>query len=167
MRWLIFAYGFQATVVYRLGSWASCREGTFFMRGVKSATLIPYGVLVVLIRLMYNIKISRKAKIGSGLYIGHFGNIKLGECVLGDYCSIQQSVHIEENRQKGKEVTRIGSNVWIGGHVRIIPGVVIGDQATISAGSVVRDTVPAKSLLVGNPGRVINKNYDNSRILGL
>ena len=168
VRCLIFSYGFQATVVYRLGWWASCRQkNTLYIKLVKSATLILYAVLVVLIRMMYSINISRKAKIGAGLYIGHFGNIKLGKCIIGEYCSIQQSVHIEEDRRKENGLTHIGSRVWIGGHVRICPGVVIGNRATISAGSVVSDDVAAGSLVVGNPGRIINKNYDNSKILGL
>ncbi len=171
VRWLIFAYGFQATVIYRLGYWASSwRNDTAPVKIFKSANLLVYGPLVFLIRIFYGINISRKAKIGSGLYIGHFGNIKLGKCVLGDCCSIQQSVHIENvaGCKPGEEViTHIGSRVWIGGHVRIHPGIEIGDNVTISAGSVVLDNVPDNCLVVGNPGRIINKNYDNSTILGL
>ena len=167
VRWLVFAYGFQATVVYRLGYWASCDGGSLPLRIAKYAPLVLYGVLVVLIRMMYGIKISRKAEIGPGLYIGHFGNIKLGKCIMGEHCSVQQSVQIEESKSEKNGITHIGSRAWIGGHVRIRPGVVIGDQATLSAGSVVLDNVPAKSLVVGNPGRIINKNYDNSKILGL
>ena len=49
---------------------------------------------------------------------------------------------------------RIGSNVWIGGGAIILPGVSIGDDALIGAGSVVTRDVPARATAFGNPARV-------------
>lgn len=49
----------------------------------------------------------------------------------------------------------IGNNVWLGGGVIVCPGVSIGDNAVIGAGSVVTRDVPAAVLAVGNPCRVI------------
>ena len=49
---------------------------------------------------------------------------------------------------------RIGRNVWIGGGAIILPGVSIGDDALIGAGSVVTRDVPAGAVAVGNPARV-------------
>lgn len=51
----------------------------------------------------------------------------------------------------------IGSNVWIGGASIILQGVTIGDNTTIGAGSVVTEDIPANTLAVGNPCRVIRK----------
>ena len=51
----------------------------------------------------------------------------------------------------------IGNNVWIGGHACILPGVNIGDNAIIGAGSVVTHDIPAGSVAVGNPCRVVRK----------
>ncbi len=48
----------------------------------------------------------------------------------------------------------IGANVWIGGGAMILPGVTIGDDAIIGAGSVVTRDVPAGGVAVGNPARV-------------
>ena len=48
---------------------------------------------------------------------------------------------------------RIGRNVWIGGGAIILPGVTIGDDALIGAGSVVTRDVPAGATVVGNPAR--------------
>ncbi len=49
----------------------------------------------------------------------------------------------------------IGRNVWIGGGAIILPGVSIGDDATVGAGSVVTRDVPAGATVVGNPARVL------------
>lgn len=49
---------------------------------------------------------------------------------------------------------RIGANVWIGAGAIILPGVTMGDDAIIGAGSVVTRDVPAGATVVGNPARV-------------
>lgn len=63
-----------------------------------------------------------------------------------------------EERNTRKEWARpitIGNNVWIGGSVTVLPGVTIGDNCTIGAGSVVVHDIPANSVAVGNPCKVI------------
>ncbi len=49
----------------------------------------------------------------------------------------------------------IGSNVWIGGGAIICPGVTIGDNSVIGAGAVVTRDIPANTVAVGNPAKVI------------
>lgn len=49
----------------------------------------------------------------------------------------------------------IGNNVWIGGNTVILPGVHIGDNAVIGAGSVVTGDIPPWCVAAGNPCRVI------------
>lgn len=49
----------------------------------------------------------------------------------------------------------IGSGVWLGAHVVVLPGVTIGDGAVIGAGSVVTRDVPAGMVAAGNPARVL------------
>jgi galactoside O-acetyltransferase len=49
---------------------------------------------------------------------------------------------------------RIGRNVWIGSSAQILPGVTIGDNAVIGAGSVVTNDIPANVVAVGVPCRV-------------
>lgn len=50
---------------------------------------------------------------------------------------------------------RVGNNVWIGANVCVLPGVSIGNNCVIGAGSVVNKDIPDNSLAVGNPCKVI------------
>jgi len=56
--------------------------------------------------------------------------------------------------ESGRPV-RIGANVWIGGGAIILPGITIGDDAIIGAGSVVTRDVPAGATVAGNPARAL------------
>ena len=61
-------------------------------------------------------------------------------------------------RRSGLEYARpirIGHDVWIGGGAIILPGVTIGDHSVIGAGSVVVRDVPAATVVVGNPARIL------------
>lgn len=61
-------------------------------------------------------------------------------------------------RNAGLEYARpitVGNNVWIGAQVCVLPGVTIGDNSVIGAGSVVTKNIPPNSVAVGNPCRVI------------
>ena len=59
-----------------------------------------------------------------------------------------------EGWEKGEPIS-VGANVWLGGGVIVCPGVTIGDNTVVGAGSVVTKDLPAGVLAVGNPARVI------------
>ena len=63
----------------------------------------------------------------------------------------------------GKPIT-IGSNCWIASNVVITGGVKIGEGCVIGAGSVVTKDIPANSLAVGNPCRVIREITEEDSI---
>lgn len=56
--------------------------------------------------------------------------------------------------------TRIGENCFIGGRSLILPGVEIGDDCVVGAGSVVTKSVPPRSVVAGNPARVIRSGIE-------
>lgn len=56
--------------------------------------------------------------------------------------------------------TRIGRRCFIGARSIIMPGVVIGDGSVVAAGSVVTKDVPARSIVAGNPARIIRSDID-------
>ena len=65
-----------------------------------------------------------------------------------------------EQRNAGLEYAypiTVGNNVWIGAQVCVLPGVTIGDNTVIGAGSVVTKNIPANVLAAGNPCRVIRE----------
>jgi maltose O-acetyltransferase len=66
-------------------------------------------------------------------------------------------VEPEPRRQKWEaaEPIVIGDNVWLGGGVVVLPGVTIGENTVVGAGSVVTRNLPANVVAVGNPARVV------------
>lgn len=61
---------------------------------------------------------------------------------------------LPEERNSGLETTApitLGDNVWLGGDVTILPGVTIGSNTVIGAGSVVTKDIPSGVVAVGNP----------------
>ena len=105
-------------------------------------------------------------RLGEGVFL-NFNCVILDvvEVTIGDKTQIAPGVQIltadhprsPEVRASGLEFGRpihIGRNVWIGGGAIILPGVTIGDDALVGAGSVVTRDVPAGATVVGNPARV-------------
>ena len=85
---------------------------------------------------------------------------------IGDDVQFGPGVHVytathpldADERRSGlerAEPVRIGAGAWIGGRAVICPGVSIGDNTVVGAGSVVVRSLPANVLAVGNPCRVV------------
>ncbi len=68
---------------------------------------------------------------------------------------------LTHDRTRGLYVhTRIGENCFIGGRSLILPGVEIGDNCVVGAGSVVTKSVPPRSVVAGNPARILKRDID-------
>lgn len=88
--------------------------------------------------------------------------------MIGPNVTIASAGHpiLPELREKGYQFNmpvHIGKNCWIGAGVIIVPGINIGDNTVIGAGSIVTKDIPANSVAVGNPCRVIREINDRDR----
>jgi hypothetical protein len=90
---------------------------------------------------------------GNGIILGH-------NVLIGPNVGIISANHSKNDFKQWKKVQpiTIGNNVWIGMNTVVLPGVSIGDNAVIGAGSVVTKDIPANSVAGGNPCKVIRKN---------
>lgn len=114
-------------------------------------------------------------EVGKNFYANYNCTIiDVAKVTIGDNCMLAPNVAIytaghpihPDTRNSafeyGKEVS-IGDNVWIGGNTVVCPGVHIGNNAVIGAGSVVTKDIPDWAIAAGNPCRVIRKITDEDR----
>ncbi len=109
----------------------------------------------------YNIFLGKEVFINFGCVFLDVNPITIGDyTMLGPYVQIYTATHPldaekrSEGPESGKPVT-IGNKCWIGGGTIINPGVKIGDNTTIGAGSVVTKDIPPSVFAAGNPCMVI------------
>jgi acetyltransferase-like isoleucine patch superfamily enzyme len=153
---------------------AGARTSVVFLEG-KSPLYCRAGRVVIGRRLLFKTRQVRSefgATKGGYLLIGDRVFINQGckivaqkfisigdDCLIGDFTSILDSNEHEVAPNSGvrKEPVTIGRNVWIGRNSVLLPGIDIGDNSVIGAGSIVTQNIPANSLAAGNPARVIRE----------
>lgn len=114
------------------------------------------GTILWILRNKQLIQISRKTRIGYGLYISHGGPVVVNPSTqIGDNCNLSQFVTIGSN--EGKAAV-IGDNVYIGPSCCIVEDVIIGNRVTIGAGSVVTKNIPDDATAAGNYAKILNYN---------
>ncbi len=106
----------------------------------------------------------QRVQIATGCFIGAGpAGLTLGDDVLispnctiltGTYLFDRLDLPLQEQGTITKSV-RIGHRVWIGSNSVVLSGAEIGDNVIVSAGSVVSGAVPANSIVLGNPAKVI------------
>ena len=110
--------------------------------------------------------------IGENFYTNH--NVSILDCAkvtFGDNvfiapnCVFSTAGHAidSEQRNQGLEIAlpiTVGDSVWIGTNVSVLPGVTIGSNTIIGAGSVVNKDIPDGVIAAGNPCKVIRKITD-------
>lgn len=111
----------------------------------------------------YNISIGENFYANFGLSILDAAKVTFGKnAFIGPNVGIYAAGHPLDAKERNTLIEyakpiAIGDNVWIGGDVTIVPGVSIGDNCVIGAGSVVTKDVPPNTLAAGNPCRPIKK----------
>ena len=111
-----------------------------------------------------HISIGNNTFINYNCVFNDYGKISIGDNVLiGFNVMLITSTHPTdpnkrlEKRNDGVKNINIGNNVWLGAQVIVLPGITIGDNSVIGAGSVVTKDVPPNVIAAGNPCRIIKK----------
>lgn len=114
----------------------------------------------------YNIHLGNHFFANHHLVILDCAKVSFGDNVLiGPNCGFYTAGHPKDTelRKQGLEYAypiAVGDNVWFGGGVQVCPGVRIGSNVIIGAGSVVIHDIPSNVLAAGNPCRVIRRLAD-------
>ena len=127
----------------------------------------------------FHTNFGRQLRIGKNVFINHgcscldLGGITIGDNVLiGPRVNLVSENHPVDPAQRafliGMPVT-IEDNVWIGAAATILPGVTVGENSVVAAGSVVTKDVPPNSIVGGVPAKLIKTidepgDQDNSTI---
>lgn len=111
----------------------------------------------------FNIHLGKNFYSNHNLVILDANKVEFGNNVfIGPNCGFYTSGHPLDykTRNKGLEYVKpikVGNNVWFGGNVCVLPGVTIGDNVVIGAGSVVNKDIPSNVVAVGNPCKVVKE----------
>jgi maltose O-acetyltransferase len=109
----------------------------------------------------YNIRLGRNCFINYNCVFLDCATIEIGDDLqMGPAVQLYTAYHPLDRAERaaGWEAAkpiRIGHGVWVGGGAIVLPGVTIGDGCVVGAGSVVTRDLPAGSLAVGNPARIV------------
>ena len=135
----------------------------FYQRILMYNVHIPWPVHFTSFITSYDkVKFGKRCSPGSSpfQYIQGTNGIELGDNVqLAPGVQIISANHDHNDYDKvlPSKPVKIGSNSWVGSNAVILPGVEIGENVTIGAGSIVTKDIPANTVAVGNPCKVIKK----------
>lgn len=118
-----------------------------------------YTLRLKLMSYKTHIQIPARTQIGEGFYIGHSGRIVINpEAKIGKNVNVATGVTIGyENRGKRKGSPTISDNCWIGTNAVIVGNVEIGEDVLVAPLAFVNFDVPAHSVVIGNPAKIISK----------
>ncbi|MGI2262438.1 MULTISPECIES: serine O-acetyltransferase [unclassified Staphylococcus] len=111
-------------------------------------------------RFFTGIEIHPGAQIGKRLFIDHGMGVVIGEtCRIGDNVTIYQGVTLGgTGKEKGKRHPDIGDNVLIAAGAKVLGNIKINSNVNIGANSVVLNSVPSYSTVVGIPGHIVKQD---------
>jgi len=140
--------GFHAVLFHRIAHWL----------WEKRVPIIPR-LISHISRFLTGIEIHPGARIGSGFFIDHGMGVVIGETtVIGNNVTLFQGVTLGgTGKEKGKRHPTLGNNIVIGVGAKVLGDIVIGDNVKVGANSVVLESVPPDSTVVGVPGRVVKQ----------
>lgn len=115
-----------------------------------------------------NINLGKNVFINSGCRFQDQGGIFIGDDVLVGHnviiATLNHGFKPENRADLIPAPVRIGNKAWIGSGSIILPGITIGENAVVAAGSIVAKDVPANTVVAGNPARILRENIDKADI---
>ena len=110
-------------------------------------------------RFMTGIEIHPAARIGRRFFIDHGMGVVIGAtAIIGDDVLLYQGVTLGgTGTEHGKRHPTLGNNIVVGSGAKVLGNIEIGSNSRIGAGSVVIDSVPEDSTVVGIPGRIVKQ----------
>lgn len=127
---------------------------------------IVYAISNLYVKICWGIDIEPGARIGPGLYIGHFGGINIsGLTVMGHSCNISQGMTIGVSGTGDKfGAPVIGDEVYIAPGARLFGKITVGNNVKLGANTVVHADVPNNAVVVLDPGfRIISLKGNRRR----
>lgn len=151
--------GFRAVVSHRFGNWRMRIKP----KTVRAVFSVLYRFTFRYCRNIYGIELPYSCVLGRRVVFEHQGGIVIhGNCVIGDDCIIRQGVTLgNRTLDKPADAPKLGRRVNIGAGAKVLGAVIIGDDAVIGANAVVLRDVPAGSLAVGVPARIVTPAQRN------
>ena len=152
--------------------WIQAIEWPLRMRAITlgDGAMLDSGLVLLATNDAARIVIGKRVYLNRGSFIDASERVEIGdEAMIGPGCYITDHDHeCSASAAPGalplvSRPTRIGARCWLGARVTVLKGVTIGEGAVIGAGSVVTKDVPARSVAVGNPARVIRTLNDERR----
>jgi serine O-acetyltransferase len=145
-------HGFWVLVIYRFGRW----RYSVGWRAIRMPLSLIYKVLKFISEMLLGAELPCEAVIGRRFVIEHIGGIVVsGDAVFGDDCIIRNGVTVGLRNRGLRGSPRLGHRVDIGAGAKLLGPIHIGDDCAIGANAVVLCDVPANSIAVGIPARVI------------
>ncbi len=135
----------------------------YFFRKVQLSNFIVlkifYSICLKLCSFKFGIQIPSSTKIREGFRITHFGTIVDNpDAIIGRYFSICQGCLIGNSQGKKTGVPTIGDNVCMQANSVVVGSVKIGNHVLIAPGAFVNFDVPDHSIVLGNPGKIIERD---------
>jgi putative colanic acid biosynthesis acetyltransferase WcaB len=121
--------------------------------------LLPYSILYkILVEWVFCIEIPYKLQAGESFRLFHGQGLVINDkTTFGHFCTVRHNTTIGNKSDNGNDCPQIGNNVDIGAHCCVIGNITIGDNVIIGAGTIVTKSIPANSVVVGNPARIIKE----------
>jgi serine O-acetyltransferase len=149
--------GFWTMLVYRYGRW----RYTIRPRLLRVPFSFLYKLLKPICEILTGIELPCETVVGRRFRIDHFGGIIIsGDAVFGDDCVIRNGVTVGLRHTGIRGAPIIGNRVDIGAGAKILGPIHVGDDVAIGANAVVLKDVPANSIAVGVPARILPRTGD-------